>query len=195
MLRIGGDVDFSRKSVQKVLYYFMQDTLDRVMENIMTMKIGTHNPKATWDTGDLERSIKATVTMNAGGDEALVNFFYLHYGNFVQAAVQGNTPWTYPLPKTDIPAMTSRDIVPRPDAEAIKKKYNLSGETRPAKPFLRSQALREAKRAHRRIGDIYIFAGYLAILRGVDDPDNKVIHSKNEMAMNDLAKKLGIKLA
>ena len=61
------------------LHRFAMNTVKRIMEKIQRLDIK--------DTGKLMNSIKATVHTNAGGKQALVQFFYLYYGECVEQAV------------------------------------------------------------------------------------------------------------
>lgn len=174
---LSGNINYARKSVQKIIYYFAEDTLKRCLENMQIQKIGRYNPNAHWKgVGDLERSIDAIVTKNAGGNNALVTFFYLHYLSYVEIAVQRNL-------KVDpnLPAMTSKEPVERSD-----------GAKRKAKSFLHSQIRRQAMHTLTVLGKYYIYAGAAAFWQAVDIPNDPEIHSKNDQSLQDLARSLGI---
>lgn len=76
--RLGLDKEFTQETVME-LHRFAQRTVNRIMEKIARLNIK--------DTGALMNSIKATVHTNAGGNQALVQFFYLYYGECVDQAV------------------------------------------------------------------------------------------------------------
>ena len=76
--RLGLDKEFTQETVME-LHRFAQRTVNRIMEKIARLNIK--------DTGALMNSIKATVHTNAGGNQALVQFFYLYYGDCVEQAV------------------------------------------------------------------------------------------------------------
>lgn len=61
------------------MHRFARKTVERIMEKIGRLKIQ--------DTHALENSIKSTVHTNAGGNQAMVQFFYLYYGECVEQAV------------------------------------------------------------------------------------------------------------
>ena len=67
--RLGLDKEFTQETVME-LHRFAQRTVNRIMEKIARLNIK--------DTGALMNSIKATVHTNAGGNQALVQFFYLY---------------------------------------------------------------------------------------------------------------------
>lgn len=169
-------VAFNSKKVEKILYYFMIDTLEKINKNIAELAIGRHNPRANWaGRGDLEDSIKATINNNAGGNKALVAFFYQNYGRFVEIAVQNEMPYV------ELPAMTAMAPVTRPD-----------GKPRKAKPFLHSEIRHRVQQTLTRLGKIYAYAGAASFFQAVDDPRNKVWHGKNVESLEDLARRLGI---
>lgn len=76
--RIDLQRQFSLETV-RMLRFFVTNTIDGIFRHIERLKIK--------DTGALKDSIKATIHTNAGGNEALVRFFYLDYGDCVEQAV------------------------------------------------------------------------------------------------------------
>lgn len=168
-------VNWASKKVEKILYYFVEDTLNRVIDNMKIQKIGLFNPNGTWDgVGDLERSIHATVVRNAGGNKTLINFFYLFYGKFVEVAVERN------LKYVPLPAMTSKEAVERPD-----------GGRRLGKGFLHSQIRRGVAHTLSRIAKMYTYSGAAAMWQTLNVGDENVTR-KNELSLEALARELGI---
>ena len=76
--RIDLQRQFSLETV-RMLRFFVTNTIDGIFRHIERLKIK--------NTGALKDSIKATIHTNAGGNEALVRFFYLNYGDCVEQAV------------------------------------------------------------------------------------------------------------
>lgn len=82
MATIDKRIDLKRQFTAEeylILHYFVVDTVDKIFQHIERLKIKR--------TGALKDSIKALVHTNAGGNEALVEFFYLNYGDCVEQAV------------------------------------------------------------------------------------------------------------
>lgn len=168
------DIDYNKRSVQRILYYFIEDTLNRCFENMRIQEIGKYNPNAKWTgVGDLERSLRATITKNANGDKALITFFYKYYGRFVELAVQKE------LKYTTLPPMESKAPVRRPD-----------GADRLAKPFLHSQIRRKLQHTLSELAKLYTYSGAAAFWQGVDNPNDPVIHSRNEQSLRSLRSEL-----
>lgn len=67
------------KDTMRLLHYFAQNTTDRIFAHISRLRIH--------DTGALESSIRATVWNMAGGNSALVRFYFLSYAPYVEQAV------------------------------------------------------------------------------------------------------------
>ena len=76
VLNIGNVVN---EEMLKLLHYFASNTTDRIFEHIKRLEIH--------ETGQLKASIRATVQNMAGGNSALVSFYFLNYGVFVEQAV------------------------------------------------------------------------------------------------------------
>lgn len=75
-------IDFERKfslGTMRILHFFVTDTVNKIFHHIDRLKIKR--------TSALRDSIKAVVHTNSGGNEALVQFFYLNYGDCVEQAV------------------------------------------------------------------------------------------------------------
>lgn len=104
-------------------------------------------------TGDLYRKMWWTVHNAAGGNQALIQFFYLKYGDFVQWGVGGK------VKKWNVPPLAGKD--PRP----IKHpQYN-----RKAKPFFRREVKYHANWLLKRLTEKYAYFGNLYLVRGLAD--------------------------
>ncbi len=82
MAQLDSRIDLERKfssEVYIILHYFVVDTVGKIFDHIDRMNI--------YNTGALRDSIRALVHTNAGGNEALVEFFYWNYGDCVEQAV------------------------------------------------------------------------------------------------------------
>lgn len=75
-LDIGNEIT---DEVKTFLHYFAQDTTARLLHNVAKLDLR--------DSGALRASIQATVYNNAGGNDALVRFYYLNYGRYLQHAL------------------------------------------------------------------------------------------------------------
>lgn len=103
-------------------------------------------------TGDLYRSVWWTVHNAAGGNSALIEFYFLHYGGYVQTGTGKGAP------RVDLPQMTGMKPVDRPD-----------GNPRKAKPFLRSEIRLHLKWLANRLFQQYRYGGTLYIVKGIAD--------------------------
>ena len=104
-------------------------------------------------TGDLYRKMWWTVHNGAGGNPALIQFFYLKYGDFVQWGVGGN------VKKWNVPPLSGSDAGP------IKHPvYN-----RKAKPFFRREVKYHAEWLLKRLTERYAYFGNLDLVRGLAD--------------------------
>lgn len=107
------------------------------------------NPKKGF-TGDLYRTMYWQVFNAAGGNTALITFFYLKYGDFVQWGVgRGQKAW--PIPATggdNIPPIKAPD------------------SNRHAKLFLRREVRYHATWLQKRLLEEYGFASNLYMVRG-----------------------------
>ena len=167
--KLDSAVNWNKRSVQRFVAEFMEDTINRIKENFFIQRIGRHNPNAHWESrGSLENSIYATVVNNAGGDMTLVRFFYYYYGSYVELAVQRAMPYS------PIPEMASKEAVVVP------------GKSRLAKPAINSQIRRGANRLITRVGLEYTYVAAASFMWGVDVPNSPTIHSKNEKSLDEL---------
>lgn len=72
---------FDQQVIERI-NLFATDTIKKIFQHISRLKIGEST-----GTGALADSIRAVVHTNAGGKQALVQFFYLYYGECVEQAV------------------------------------------------------------------------------------------------------------
>lgn len=70
--------ELSQKAI-KIVHYFAVDTVERILNHIERMDIVS--------THALKNSIRSIVHTNASGNQMLVRFFYLYYGECVEQAV------------------------------------------------------------------------------------------------------------
>ena len=63
---------------RRLIDYFVQDTTDKIFYRMSKMDI--HSPA-------LKHSIRAVVYNNAGGDSAMVRFYWLNFGRFLELGV------------------------------------------------------------------------------------------------------------
>ena len=134
------------------LNFWAARVFDKIKKNFVALDINrTPGGKGPEYTGQLFRTMWWTVYNAAGGSKAMITFFYLKYGDFVQWGVgTGVKAWP-------IHAMT--DMVP------IK---HLT-KNRKSKPFLRSEITRQAKWLLKRLAEQYVYGGNFYIVKGLAD--------------------------
>lgn len=128
------------------IHFFAIDTINKIFEHIDRLGIRR--------TDALRSSIKATVHTNAGGNDALVQFFYLHYGDCVEQAV--GKYYGVDADLGDKRGIRSENIK-APEIQGVgygKMRGSFSGvpdnarreETHRPRPFLRSEIRRQVDR-------------------------------------------------
>lgn len=106
------------------------------------------NPKRF--TQRLYRSVFWTVHNAAGGNKAMIEFFYLRYGQYVEMGVGGETKaW-------DVPQITGKNFKPMANPQTKRK----------AKPFFRSELRFHQRWLQERLLQQYMFMGNLYVVRG-----------------------------
>lgn len=127
------------------LHRFARRTVLRIMEKIERLKIK--------DTYALENSIKSTVHTNASGSQALIQFFYLYYGECVEQAVGKYRDIDKDLgektgvksPNIQAPEITHVGYGPlKASFKGVPKKPDRERTHRP-RPFLRSEIRRNVE--------------------------------------------------
>lgn len=132
------------------LNFWAARVFDKIKQNFLALDINrTPGGKGPEYTGDLFRTLWWTVYNAAGGDKAMITFFYLKYGDFVQWGVGTG------VKKWDVPKMT--DMVPIKHPSSRRK----------SKPFLRSEVTRQAKWLLKRLAEQYVYGGNLYIVKGL----------------------------
>lgn len=135
------------------LNYWGARVTKRILSNFDRLDINkTPGGKGKEYTGDLYRNVWWTVYNSAGGNEALIEFYFLHYAGYVQTGTGKGAP------RVDLPQMTSMKPVERPD-----------GHPRKAKPFLRSEIRLHLRWLANRLFQQYRFGGTLYIVKGIAD--------------------------
>lgn len=102
-------------------------------------------------TGDLYRSIFWKAYNAAGGDMAMVKFFYLKYGDFVEWGVGTG------VKKWPIPPMQFKEPIKHP-------RFN-----RRAKAFIRSEVIRNTRWLGKVMAEKYCFFGALYYMKRLSD--------------------------
>lgn len=141
--------DMSHRAIQ-LIHYFARDTVEKILQHIQRMDIQ--------DTHALRNSIKSVVHTNASGNQMLVQFFYLFYGDCVEQAVGRYRGIDSDLPKgqglksenVGAPQITGRDygamqgIIKGVPATTPSGKNR--GDYHRPRPFLRSEIRRSVDR-------------------------------------------------
>ena len=138
------------KKVQQRIHYFALETTEQILQNMQDLEISPYGKKFS---GDLERSIHADIHNNANGDEALIQFYYMNYAQYVEMAVgKGMKYMTIPQLTTGKPLRP----IPRPD-----------GKPRMAKPFMMSEIRLHARMLMDRLARQYAYTGSVVIMQSV----------------------------
>lgn len=131
-----------KEKIDEELHQWAYRVANQIKDNFQKMKIG--------HSGDLLRSIYWQVHSAAKGDQQRIDFFYLHYGSFVEAGVgRGVKKWY-------VPEMKKLEII---ESET---------SSRTAKPFFRSTINFHTRWLAERLADEYGKLGGLAIIQGLD---------------------------
>ena len=132
------------------LNFWAARVFDKIKQNFLALDINrTPGGKGPAYTGDLFRTLWWMVYNAAGGDKAMITFFYLKYGDFVQYGV-GNG-----VKKWNVPKMTGLVPIKHPDSNRM------------AKPFLRSEVRRQAKCLLKHLSEQYVYGCTFYIVKGL----------------------------
>lgn len=134
------------------LNYWGARVTQRILKNFDKLNINKEKDEKHNLTGDLYRSVWWTVHNAAGGNQAMIEFYYIYYGGYVQTGTGKGAP------RIDLPQMTGMKPVDRPD-----------GHPRKAKPFLRSEIRLHLRWLTNRLFQQYRFGGTLYVVRGIAD--------------------------
>lgn len=124
----------------------------RILGNFDRLDINkTAGGKGKHYTGELYRNIWWTVHNAAGGNTAMITFYFMHYARYLEIGVgKGNK-------KTTIPPMTTMEPIARADSN------------RKAKPFLTSEIRLHLRWLSERLFSQYLYAGSFYVIRGLAD--------------------------
>lgn len=111
------------------------------------------NGKGDGYTGDLYRRMYWEVHNASGGNPAMIKFFYMKYGDFVQWGVGGK------VTKWDVPQLKGKEVEPIKHPEA----------NRYAKPYLRREIRYHSRWLLKRLAEQYAYFGNLYIVRGISE--------------------------
>lgn len=138
--------------VSRELNYWGARVFQRIIRNFRKLGINTQKgQKGPEYTGDLRRSIWWTVHKAAGGNQAMIDFFFLNYGDFVQWGVgAGQKSW-------NVPPMGGMQAIKAPNSK------------RKAKPIIRSEIRYHLRWLQRRLAEEYAFNGAFYIIKGLAD--------------------------
>lgn len=142
--RIALDKEFSLSTV-KLIHYFARNTIEKIFKHIDKLDVR--------DTDALRNSIRSVVHTNASGSQALVEFFYLYYGECVEQAVGKYYGIDADLGKDrgvrseniKAPEIASRDYGPLSASFSGVPKNVRREQTHRPRPFLRSDIRREVE--------------------------------------------------
>lgn len=164
--------------ISQELNYWGARVYQRILSNFTKLRIN-QTPKDGY-TGGLRRSIWWTVFNAAGGNQAMIEFFFFKYGDYLQWGVgSGQKKWP-------VPRMTKMEPLQAPDSK------------RKAKPFLRSEIRHHVGWLQKRLAEQYAYNGALYLVRGLTYDMDKTVTERwikeNEKQLSQgLAKVMGIK--
>lgn len=122
-----------------------------VKQKFIDFEINMSEDKNRGLTGNLYRRMYWEVHNAAGGNPALIEFFYMKYGDYVQWGVGAG------VPKWDVPQLNGRNVQPIKHPTADRK----------AKPYLRREVRYHAKWLLKRLAEHYAFMGNFYMVRGL----------------------------
>ena len=144
--------DFEVKLAEELNHWGARVT-KRILSNFDRLDINkTAGGKGKGYTGDLYRSIWWTVHNASGGNQALIEFYFMSYAPYVQTGTGRGAP------RTKLPPMTRMESIDRPD-----------GSKRKAKPFLMSELRYHLRWLADRLFQQYQYGGSLYVVKGLAD--------------------------
>lgn len=141
-----------KTDIGQELNFWGARVFQRIINNFQKLDINrTAKGKGPEYTGNLRRSIWWTVHNAAGGNQSMIHFFFLNYGNFVQWGVgNGQKSWK-------IPPMNEMKAIPSPNSR------------RKAKPIIRSEIRYHLRWLQKRLAELYAYNGAFYIVKGISD--------------------------
>lgn len=156
-------LDFGNPKVDDIFHYFAKDTTERILGNFDRINISSpHNKKGRKSSGNLYRSIFWRVFNAAGGDSAMITFYFQNYAAFVETGTGNGVRYSA------LPQLTKLEALSRP------------GTKRKAKPFLLSEIRFHARLTLDRLAERYAYTGGLYIIRGMSDDKGYLSIPKSE---------------
>ena len=126
---------------------------DRIRRNFADYHINRVANRKEGYTGDLYRRMWWTVHNAAGGNKAMISFFYMKYGDYVQWGVGrkfGDPRWPQGQKLWDIPAVKSAEKSPIPQVDG----FNYA-----SKPFHRREIMYHLDWLKKRLAEQYGYFG------------------------------------
>lgn len=159
---------------------------ERVKKKFVDMEINRTVNRADGFTGDLYRTLHWEVHTAAGGSKALVQFFYMKYGDFLQWGVgrqYGDKRWPKGQKKWNVPPLGGRNAGGIPHSQYPKYK---------SKPFMRREVTHHVRWLIKRLAEQYAYFADMHIIRGLaegmGDPSitRRWIEENRELLSDDL---------
>lgn len=154
--------DFESK-LEEELNLWAVRVFKRIRKNFVDYQINMVANKKEGYTGDLFRRMWWTVHTAAGGNKAMISFFYLKYGDFVQWGVGrkfGDPRWPNGQKLWDIPMAKSAERSPIKQTEG----FNYA-----AKPFLRREVRYHMDWLGKRLAEEYGYFGAFWLERSLTE--------------------------
>lgn len=147
--------------LEKELNFWAIRVFKRVQDNFIDYQINMVAKKKEGFTGDLYRRMWWTVYNAAGGNKAMISFFYMKYGDFVQWGVgrkYGDPRWPEGQKLWPVPAASGKGKAPIPQVEGFKYA---------AKPFLRREVMYHLRWLAKRLAEQYGYFGAYWLERSI----------------------------
>lgn len=162
-------------NLQQELEFWAARVLQRVLTKFVAMNINRNADRKNGYTGDLYRTLHWEVHKASGGNKAMISFFYMKYGDFIQWGVGKKLGDSEGQKKWSIPATGGKDVAPvqAPD-----------GRNYFAKMFLRREVMYHARWLLKRLAEQYGYWGNLYVVRGLSEGIGDPTVMKNWIAEN-----------
>ena len=166
---------------------------ERIKRNFVDYKINRSVNRTDGYTGDLYRRMWWTVHNAAGGKEALIEFFYMKYGDFVQWGVgrkYGDPRWPNGQKLWDVAPVRNKSKNPIPHPEG----YNYA-----SKPYLRREIRYQMRNLIKDLAVRYAFFGDLYVVSGMAEglgdtsATERWINQNKSRLTNDFLDMMGMK--
>lgn len=149
--------------LEEELHFWAVRVFDRIKKNFVDYSINRATDRKNGYTGDLYRRMWWDVHNAAGGNKALISFFYMKYGDFVQWGVgrkYGDPRWPEGQKLWNVPPVTGKGKEPIKQTEG----FNYA-----SKPFLRREIMYHLSWLTKRLAEQYGYFGQYWLERSLTE--------------------------